>query len=1162
VAVEFRILGPLQVLAGGSAVELGGARRRALLALLLLRRGEAVPAERLVEDLYGGSPPPTATKSLQAHVSRLRKALPDGCLATEGGGYALRPGADAVDADRFARLLERGRSELQAGEPRTAEASLEEGLALWRGPPLAELRYEEFAQAEVARLEELRLACLEELFEARLALGRHGELVGELERLVAEHPLRERLRAQLMRALYGSGRQADALAAYREARRTLLDELGLEPGRDLQELERAILAQDPALDAPRRARLADADGTAGRRAAGALVGRRRELAELEAALADARAGHGRLALVSGEAGIGKSRLVDELAAEARRAGARALWGRCWEAGGAPAYWPWVQALRAYVREVDDALLREQAGAGAASLAHLLPELRERLPDIPSPPPPDTDGARFHLFDSTAAFLRRAAAARPLLVVLDDVHAADAPSLRLLEFVAAELADAPALFVACYRDPELAPGDPTASLLAGLARCASVRLSLRGLAATEVASYVELAATEPPGNGLVAAIAAETEGNPLFVGEIVRLLAAEGRLGEDVGASWRLRVPETVKEVIGRRLARLSPPCREALSLASVLGREFSLTVLEALGGLTRGALLPLLDEATAARVLDEPPGAPGRMRFAHALVGDTLYDALPPGRRLELHRRAGEAIEAVAGPDPGALSELAHHFFRALPAVEPERVVEYARRAGDHAQSVVAHEEAARLYESALQALALSSAPECALERTLLLALGEALSRAGDTPRAKDAFRRAAELARRDDDATGLAAAALGYGGKIVWARPAGDALVVSLLEEALAAVGDGATPVRARLLARLAGALRDDGDPRRRLEVGELAVATARRTGDTTALIDALLGLSVAQYALDDHRRRLDVIAELRELAVAADDRETRYGAINAEVVLLSALNDFEAVRARTQALGVLAEELRQPSQRWFAAAMKAMLALHEGRYGDAENLVAGAYALGREVQPLEASAAHAIQLALLRREQGRAEEAYEPLAGAAAGSPARPFFRCALASVCAELGRADEARRLVEELAADAFAVLPRDNEWPLSGAFLAEACRELGDLGVATALYRELGPLAERSSANPPEGTVGAMARVLGTLAGMLGLAREAAEHLERAVEVDTAGGSPPWAAYAQAELADLLERSQPAEAELLRERARATAARLGMARLLARTAGATP
>jgi DNA-binding SARP family transcriptional activator len=248
-AMEYRVLGPLEAEDDGRAVDLGGSRQRALLAILLLNRGRVVPSDRLIEDLYGANPPPAAGKSLQAHVSRLRKAAGAGLrLHTRRGGYVLEVSDGDVDADRFARLLEEGRKALSAGNPADAARSLQRALDLWRGPALVDVAYEDFAQSEIARLEELRLAAVEELVDARLALGGHADVAGELEQLTQEHPMRERLRGQLMLALYRSGRQADALEAYQDARRALVDELGIEPSRALRELERAILAQDPMLD--------------------------------------------------------------------------------------------------------------------------------------------------------------------------------------------------------------------------------------------------------------------------------------------------------------------------------------------------------------------------------------------------------------------------------------------------------------------------------------------------------------------------------------------------------------------------------------------------------------------------------------------------------------------------------------------------------------------------------------------------------------------------------------------------------------------------------------------------------------------------------------------------------------------------------------------------
>src|SRR4051812_10643000 len=314
--MDYRILGPLEAYDGERALSLGGARQRSVLVLLLLRANEAVTREVIVDQLWGESPPPTAAKVLQNCVSALRKELPNGpeALRTVGSSYALALGPDELDRDRFERGLANGRAALAAGEADAAADELRSALALWRGRPLCDFAYEHFAQEEIARLDELYVAAVEERIDADLELGGSEQLVPELEALVARHPLRERLRRQLMLALYRAGRQAEALAAYRDARHTLLGELGIEPTRALQELERAILAQDPALDSRSTTTLVAAQP--GRRAATPFTGREAELDVLAAGLEDALAGRGRLFVVVGPPGSGKTRLGDEIASRA------------------------------------------------------------------------------------------------------------------------------------------------------------------------------------------------------------------------------------------------------------------------------------------------------------------------------------------------------------------------------------------------------------------------------------------------------------------------------------------------------------------------------------------------------------------------------------------------------------------------------------------------------------------------------------------------------------------------------------------------------------------------------------------------------------------------------------------------------------------------------
>jgi DNA-binding SARP family transcriptional activator len=426
--MDYRILGPLEALDGERRLPLGGTRQRSVLALLLLHGNEALTRDVIIDQLWGEEPPATAAKVLQNCISALRKELPGATdtLRTVGGAYCLALAPDELDRDRFERLVSEGRAALGEGQHAEGAERLREALRLWRGAPLSDFTYERFAQEEITRLEELHVGALEDRIDADLALGRHDEVTPELEGLVTRHPLRERLRHQQMLALYRGGRQAEALDAYRSARRAMLAELGLEPGRALQDLERAILAQDPSLEGPAPRAAASPSHTAarpGRRAVSPLQGRDEELALLEAGLDDAIAGRGRLFVLVGEAGSGKTRLADEIGSAAKQRGTRILWGRGWDGGGAPAYWPWTQALRDAGRDL---------------------------------PPPQADDAsdRFRFFESVTETLREAAADQPILLVLDDLHAADENSILLLEFLSGELPEMAALVLALGR-PETA-----------------------------------------------------------------------------------------------------------------------------------------------------------------------------------------------------------------------------------------------------------------------------------------------------------------------------------------------------------------------------------------------------------------------------------------------------------------------------------------------------------------------------------------------------------------------------------------------------------------------------------------------------------------------------------------------------------------------------------
>jgi eukaryotic-like serine/threonine-protein kinase len=686
------------------------------------------------------------------------------------------------------------------------------------------------------------------------------------------------------------------------------------------------------------------------RAAPVLVGRDDELGELLAGLDDAASGSGRLFLLAGDPGIGKTRLAYEAAARARDRGIKVAWGRCWEAGGAPAYWPWVQSLRACVRGFDSEQLRSHLAGSAPFVAQIVAEVAEVLPDVRPPPPMGAEGGRFCLFDAVATFLRNAAAEQPLMLLLDDLHAADAPSILLLRFVARELGDAHVLVLGAYRDIELDRDHPLTVALAELSREPAARhLRLLGLTEADVGRLIRQTAGVTLGESVVAAVHRCTEGNPLFVGEVIRLLAAEGRLERiDDPAGLRLAIPQGIREVIGRRLAHLPEQCGRVLGLASVFGREFSLPPLERLCGVPAGELLDILDEGIAARVVAEIPGAPGRLRFTHALIRDIIHESLPAGQRLRLHRGAGEALEALYQQDLDPhLAELAHHFFEAAPDGETDRAVSYAERAGHRAIALLAYEEAARLFRMALAALALGQSPEEDRARCrLLLALGEALTRMGDRRSAWEELRRAAGIARRYEMAEELGQAALAYTGRFTFERGASDGQVITLLEDARAMLAEkeGAGPVRAQVLARLAAALRDQPDRGPRDALSREAVALARRCNDPPTLAYTLAGRGAALYGPDDPQERLAVAEELRTAARAAQNKELELEGEEDRALVFLETGRMAEYREALEALQRLASELREPSAGWLAAACLANRALLEGRFAEAEALAESA--------------------------------------------------------------------------------------------------------------------------------------------------------------------------------------------------------------------------
>jgi tetratricopeptide (TPR) repeat protein len=896
------------------------------------------------------------------------------------------------------------------------------------------------------------------------------------------------------------------------------------------------------------------------RAPPVLVGRDGELGELLAGLDDAACGAGRLFLLAGDPGIGKSRLAYEAAARARDRGFKVAWGRCWEAGGAPAYWPWVQALRALVRGVGREELVPQLGAGAPFVAQIVAEVAEMLPDVRPPPPMDAETARFGLFDAVAAFLRNAGAGQPLMLILDDLHAADTPSILLLRFVARELGEARVLMLGAYRDMELDRGHPLAVALGELSREPATRhVRLSGLDEAGVARLIYEVTGVMPREGVVAAVHRGTEGNPLFVGEVARLLAAEGRLeraGDPAGLG--LAIPEGIREVIGRRVARLPERCGRVLGLASVFGRDFWLPALERLCGVGAGELLDVLDDGIAAGLVAAVPGAPGRLRFSHALIRDTLYEAIPAGRRLRLHQSAGEALEAFYWPDPDPhLAELARHFFEAAAVGEAGKAVGYAGRAGHRALALLAYEEAARLFKMALAALSLARPPGQDQRRCrLLVALGDALTRMGERQAAREELREAAGIARRYQMAEELGRAALAYAG-FGWERGASDRQMIPLLQDARAMLAgkEDAGPVRARVLAALAVALRDQPDRGPRDALSREAVALARACGDPPTLGYTLTGRLIALMGPGDPQGRLAVAGELRSVGRALQDKELESAGEYHRAMVFLETGRMAEYRETLDAVQRLVAELRLPASRFMATVVQASLALLEGRFADAEALVESALRSGGSSMPWDAVIFSRVQRFALHLEDGRLAELEPAIRRSVEEFPTRPLFGCLLARLLTELGDQDQARSVFEQLATGRFGGIPVNDDLLLSLSHLAEVAWFLRDAGRGAVLHALLLPY-RGLVVDTLESSTGAVDRYLGLAALTAGDLPAAERHLRDAVDLNTRIGARPWAARSQADLAALLlARDQPGDREQAVE---LLAAALGTARQLGMTA----
>jgi DNA polymerase III delta prime subunit len=800
-----------------------------------------------------------------------------------------------------------------------------------------------------------------------------------------------------------------------------------------------------------------------------LHGRAAVLERARLGLEQVCAGRGSLLLFSGEPGIGKSRLAEHVASEALGRGLGVAWGRCWEAGGAPAYWPWIQVFRELGMDDDPFVgLARELGGGAGE-------------------------ARFAAFDRAVRALRLAAVRRPLALVLDDLHAADAPSLLLLLLLARELRAAPLLVVGAYRDAETRARPEIAALLAKIAREAEV-LPLGRLSAEDVGAWLREAA---PGRDAAhaAALYRVTEGHPLFVVEALRLGARVDALGPwPVGPG-----------VLDERLGDVSASTRALLGAAAVLGRDFHASELAAAAGLAEDAAFEALKEALAASIV--VPGArANELRFSHVLLRDRLYAELAPSARAELHWRVGTLMLARGG----APEALIHHLFEGESQGDRRVLGEVALAAAEAELSRLAFENAAQIGRRALP-LCEHDARSERVAIALRLVVAEALIRLGDGASGAALCVEAAELAERAALGDLLARAALVYGTEL--ASGTLDPKMIALLRTALARLDAEHSPLRARVMARLAAALTPPRDPAQGPEIVGLmrsAIALARELGDQHALSYVLsLGATVA--LLIPEQERFAIIAEAVALARALDQRLVLVSTLPAYITALLGRGERAPAEAELARYDQLITEFRQPLHRLRRLLLTSLLCLLSGDF-------AGATRASEEARELASSASsgpmailwltHRLSLAQLH---GRAElvaaEAPRLLSHFAAMPSAVPYSTWLLAS----LGRRTEALERLREAQFEPTEI-PSANLMQLMGA--AETCLLLEERALAETLYPLLARASDRMLLNlGPGALIGPTARVLGDLARFVGLPQDALRHYDEGIAFGEKLGSPP-------------------------------------------------
>ena len=892
-----------------------------------------------------------------------------------------------------------------------------------------------------------------------------------------------------------------------------------------------------------------------------FVGRQRELVQLRAAMDAAAAGSGRVVMLAGEPGIGKTRIAQELSSYAESLGAQAWWGMCVEQLGAPPYWPWVQPLRSYIQRSETQVLSDQLGAGAADISEIVTELHDKFPDLSPASPLEPEQARFRLFDSISQFLRNAARSQPLMFVLDDLHWADRPSLLLLEFLANQLADSKILIVGSYRDIEVTREHPLSETLARLARADTYhREELTGLETEPAGELIRSIGGFDPSQELVTAIYGHTEGNPFFMTEITRLLGERNQAdgGPEADTLDGLEIPQSVLEVVGQRLNRLSTDCENILTMAAVIGRQFDFRLLGLLNEETpEMELLESIDEGLDAHLIQDVPGQGDIYQFSHALVQQTLRERLSTSRRVRLHSRIGETLETLYGDQPGDhAAELAYHFGEAAPVAGPEKFLKYTILAGERALDTYALEEALAHFQRGLAVKEIdteSHQPARDAEAAaLLFGLGRVQAATlgrqqlhialASSSRAFDYYSEAQDIPRAVEVA--------GYPMRHI----PGHRVALELVSRALDLVPPG-SPEAGHLLSRYVLVLGlEEGDYQGATEAYEGALAIARQTNDLALEMRATAASSHVDYW---HFRWQDTVEKglaVIEMAQRVDDIQAEYSARQWAVVALLGMGQVKVAEPHVLSMMATAEKMRDRYQLATALWFSEMIAISEGDWQTARAL----NERGLSVSPSDARLLGT--RLVIEFETGNTRDGVGYLEQAIAAYRMVPdgarYDHASTALMIPVAARISGDMDLLHVAEGAAATIFESDSATPLVCRFarlgLGMIAVLKGDSDGAAEQYAELDQTQSSYLKISSD-------RVLGLLAQTMGNLDQATVHFEEALRFCRNAGYMPELAYSSYDYAaTLLERYAPGDgdraSELLRESV-SIAEDLGMPPLLA-------